>query len=71
MPSAAVTTPDLRALAAGDPQELQRAVAGMRPARARWSSWGSPAARARRSGVVTAALGIGSQIGRASCRERV
>lgn len=32
MPSAAVTTPDLRALAAGDPEELQRAVAGMRPA---------------------------------------
>jgi magnesium transporter len=30
MPSAAVKTPDLRALAAGDPQELARAVAGMR-----------------------------------------
>jgi magnesium transporter len=30
MTSAAVTTPDLRALAAGDPEELARAVAGMR-----------------------------------------
>lgn len=28
----AILTPDLRALAAGDPQELQHAVAGMRPA---------------------------------------
>jgi magnesium transporter len=32
MPSTAATTPDLRTLAAGDPEELRRAVAGLRAA---------------------------------------